>query len=140
MRLRGTSYPGQISCQGGTLTRRPYSFAYEPAAPTIPVRISSPAGPSLEITALVDTGSDVTVLEESIPGRLGLPAVGPAILRFAGGPALPAQLHAAAFELEGLKILLDAPAFGEETLLGRDLLNNLVLRLDGPGLFLDVGT
>jgi len=102
------------------------------------VRISSPAGPSLETTALLDTGSDVTVLEESIPGRLGLPTVGPAVLRFAGGPVQPAKLHAAAVEVEGLRMMLDVPAFGEETILGRDLLNSLVLGLDGPRLLLDI--
>jgi hypothetical protein len=47
-------------------------------------------------------------------------------------------VHAASVELAGLRVLARIVAFADEAILGRDILNQVVVTLDGPGLAVSV--
>lgn len=111
----------------------PYSHEYDPAAPVLPVEIEHPygAGGAL-IRALLDTGSDLTVLPADIVVQLRLPRVGTAAV--AGFDGLPQMvtLCAAKIRIAGMIWLVKAAGYGAEALVGRDVLNRLSLQLNGP--------
>lgn len=47
-------------------------------------------------------------------------------------------MHAAAVELGGLRVLARVLAYSDEAILGRDILNQVVMTLDGPGLVMSI--
>jgi predicted aspartyl protease len=102
------------------------------------VRLSVPSGDAgIQLAALVDTGADVSVMPLAAVQDLSLPVV--ATTRLAGvAGALDASLHAALVEVGGLSRLAEVVALGEEAILGRDLVNQLVLGLDGPRRLLEI--
>ena len=121
------------------MTKFPYSADCEPSCPVLPLRVALPlGGAGVGLVAVVDTGADMTLIPEPVARILGLPVISQ--IRVAGvtGTAEGADVFAAAIELAGKNLLVEVVAFGEETIVGRDLLNRLVLRLDGPGKLLDI--
>jgi predicted aspartyl protease len=83
---------------------------------------------------LVDSGADCTVVPRASARALGLPAVDRIWIEGVGGAARRATVHAAHVEFAGVRRLARVVAFGAEAILGRDLLNLTVARLDGPRL------
>lgn len=117
----------------------PYDRRRNPPAPVLPVRVGVPgAEPAAALLALVDSGADLTVLPEGVPAALGLPAVGQLTVRGVAGSA-QATVYAAALEVAGRQRVVEAVALGGEALLGRNVLNALVLTLDGPAETLRLG-
>jgi predicted aspartyl protease len=116
-------------------TRFAYDRGLEPPAPVVPVRISGPDGEdALVTTMLVDTGADCTLVSVALARRLGLPRIDVVTVSGVGGARKQASVHAAVVELGKLRLLIRAVAFAEEAILGRDVLNQIRVVLDGPGL------
>jgi predicted aspartyl protease len=115
--------------------RFPYEASFDPPAPVVPVRVASPHGEdAVMLPMLVDTGADCTLVPLSIIRRLGFPQVDVISLTGVGGGKGRATVHAASVEVGGLRLLARVVAFSDEAILGRDVLNQVALLLDGPGL------
>ena len=118
----------------------PYSTDYEPSCPVLTLRLTSPrGGAGVALAAVVDTGADITLIPEPVARALGLPVTSQIRLTSVTGTVEGADVCAAALELAGKNLLAEVAAFGEETIVGRDVLNRFVLGLDGPGALLDIG-
>jgi predicted aspartyl protease len=116
-------------------TRFAYDTSFDPPAPVVPVRLSGPTGDDAVLLAmLVDTGADCTLVPALLVRRLGLPQIDVIGVTGVGGARRRATVHAAAVELGGLRVLARIVAFAEEAILGRDVLNQAVVTLDGPSL------
>jgi predicted aspartyl protease len=112
-----------------------YDASLDPPGPVVPVRISGPVGEeAVMLPMLVDTGADCTLVPASIVRRLGLPQVDVVGLTGVGGARSRATVHAASVELGGAHLIARVVAFADEAILGRDVLNQVVVTLDGPGL------
>lgn len=83
---------------------------------------------------LVDTGADCTLVPVRIVRQLGLPQVDVVGLRGFGDIKQRATVHAASVELGRLRVTVQVVAFADEAILGRDVLNQGIMVLDGPGL------
>jgi predicted aspartyl protease len=116
-------------------SRVAYDLGLEPPAPVIPVRISSPAGePAAMLPMLVDTGADCTLVPVALVRTLGLPRIDVIAISGVGGASRQAAVHAAVIELSDVRLVVRAVAFAGEAILGRDVLNQLRILLDGPRL------
>jgi predicted aspartyl protease len=105
----------------------------------VPVRISRPLGEEAVLLAmLVDTGADCTLVPAPIVRQLGLPQIDVIGVTGVGGARRRSTVHAAAIELGGLRLVAGVVAFTGEAILGRDVLNQAVVTLDGPGLAISV--
>lgn len=118
-----------------------YDASLDPPAPVIPVRISAPVGEdAVVLPMLIDTGADCTLVPMALVRRLGLPEVDVIGITGVGGARQRATLHAASVELGERRLLARVVAFADEAILGRDVLNQIVATLDGPGLVLSMGS
>ena len=109
----------------------------------VPVRISLPIGQpvgeeAVVLPMLVDTGADCTLVPAQVVRRLGLPQIDVIGLTGIGDAKRRATVHAAAVEFGGVRVLARIVAFVDEAILGRDVLNQAVMRLDGPGLAISI--
>jgi predicted aspartyl protease len=121
------------------MPRYPYDRRYTPPAPVLPVRVGRPGTtPEVFLSALVDTGADISVLPEGLPGRLGLPAVDRVSVAGIGGLPHSLPVYAAEVAVNGFRKVIRAVSLGATPLIGRDLLNSLTVRLHGPEAILDV--
>ena len=112
---------------------------FDPAAPVLPLVVSAPSDVErVELPALVDTGADTTLIPIGIARALRLPLVDRTSLQGIGPKLYPAGVHAAVVRIGRFRALVRLTAFGDEALIGRDLLERLVLVLDGPALTLGV--
>lgn len=118
------------------MTQFRFDSAFDPPAPVLPVHVSGIAehGPAVLLQMLVDTGADCSLIPEKIARTLRLPLVDKLSIVGVGGNALPVPVHAAHLRVGSLRVLARVAAYGDEALLGRELLNLLVLRFDGPEL------
>jgi len=87
---------------------------------------------------LVDTGADATLVPARIVHRLGLPAVDVVAVSGVDGLKQRATVHLAWVELAELRVKARIIAFADEAILGRDVLNQGIVTLDGPGLIISV--
>jgi predicted aspartyl protease len=116
-----------------------YDTELDPPAPVIPVRVSGPTGETaMMLPMLVDTGADCTLLPVPIVRLLGLPQVDTVRIVGVGEVALRATRHVAVIEIGPLRLVAKIAAFVDEAVLGRDVLNQAVVTLDGPGLAMAV--
>ncbi|MGH9382158.1 MAG: hypothetical protein ACRD2Z_16335 [Thermoanaerobaculia bacterium] len=81
---------------------------------------------------LVDSGADCTLIPPSMARSLRLPAVGSIEIEGVGGGGGIATVYAAFLEMAESRFLARLAAFGDELIIGRDLLNRVVILLDGP--------
>lgn len=119
------------------------SFDYErdyeggSAAPVVELRVwAIGASDGVSARALIDSGAEATVLPLDVLTQAGAEPVGRARLRWGQAPGLTYDVYLAAIEigpyhLPGVRILADR-RFGE-AVLGQDVLNQLVVTLNGPG-------
>ncbi len=84
----------------------------------------------------MDSGADCTLVPRETARALRLPAVDEIWIEGIGGEARRAVVYAARVEFGLVDCLARVVAFGGEAILGRDLLNRTLARLDGPGLTL----
>lgn len=120
-------------------TRFAYDASVDPPAPVFPIQVSTPAGDQgVMLAMLVDTGADCTLLPAPVVRSLRLPQIDVISLSGVGGTKQRATVHAARVKLADLHLLVRVVAFADEAILGRDLLNQAVMMLDGPGLAITV--
>ncbi|MFI5309576.1 MAG: aspartyl protease family protein [Polyangiales bacterium] len=81
---------------------------------------------------LVDTGADCTLIPLHVARSLGLRLVDRVQIQGVVAGRHPASVFAARVQIGRFAKLARLVAFGDEALLGRDLSNQLVLRVDGP--------
>jgi predicted aspartyl protease len=120
-----------------------YLTSYVPPIPALTIHLA-PVGAAPQIgplTALVDTGADATLVPVKYLDEMEIPADYPAQLRDPWGSARRVQIYTvdiviANMRLPGLEVVGDE--LGDEIILGRSVLNRLVLLLDGPGQQSDV--
>lgn len=115
----------------------PYDPSRRPPAPVLPLRLRRiGAEPSTVVTALVDTGADVTVIPHRVGRDLRLPFLREIRILGIGGSARRATVHSAEVEIADVREILEVVVLGNEALVGRDLLNRWSVRLDGPNQLL----
>ena len=118
----------------------PFDDSYDPPMPVLPVHVSGvdldSAG--LLLHAIVDTGADCSVIPERTVRMLKLPVVDMVSVQGFAGDSKAQRIYAARLRIAGRSILARIVGFGGEPLLGRDVLNQLVLRLDGPDRQLEI--
>ncbi len=119
-----------------------YDTTYVPPAPIVRVFLVNPFNPSLQmqLLGLIDTGADITVVPEEVVARLGLIHQGDILVRdFSRVPSfrptylVDLQIGHHWFDLVEI---ISAPT--NELLLGRNVINSLDLRLNGPQLVLEI--
>ncbi len=115
----------------------PYSQRYAPPMPAIEVALGAPeTGCSLgPLTAILDTGADISIVPREYLVQLRAPVVGGGHLRSPWGERQPVKIYeldlcVAGQVLSQVEVAADPQA--REVLLGRDVLNMLNLQLDGP--------
>lgn len=115
------------------MARYLYARSYRPPAPVLPVRVRRPGAViSFLVAAIVDTGAGVSVVPEDLPVHLDLPAAGSmAVAGFDGIPRI-VPVYTIELDVNGHSSVLRAISFGTTALLGRDVLNALVVSLRGP--------
>lgn len=115
-----------------------YHASFTPPAPVIAAEIGSLAHPRRRrnAPALLDTGADITAIPETFAGLLDLYPIGRLQLEGVGGKLAPAFIYAVRLQVAGLVIpRLEAILTPFEfVVLGRDVLNQFYVRLDGPEL------
>jgi predicted aspartyl protease len=117
--------------------------SYFPPIPVLSIYLT-PVGEASQIgplTAIVDTGADATLVPLRYLDDLDVPADYPTRLRGPWGSARRVQVYTtdiviATLHLPGIEVVGDE--MGNEIILGRNVLNHLVLLLDGPGQQSDV--
>lgn len=99
----------------------------------VPVRVESPTGELGALLAgLIDSGADCTLVPARLVKQLGLLEVDRLAFSGVGGQPVRAGVYAARIELGSSSLLARVVAFGDEVILGRDLLNQCEVLLDGP--------
>lgn len=110
---------------------------FEPAAPVARARVSGPGQVArAQVPLLLDSGADVSVIPLAV-ARVVAAVIEPAAVpvRFLGGDIVTYEqatltVEFGRYRFHGAFLVADVD-FG---VLGRNILNNLVLTLDGPGL------
>jgi len=114
-----------------------YSSAYQPAAPVCDIYLGQPGhkatlGP---LQALMDTGSDMTVIPLSYLRQVAAKRISQGQARSMWGDSRQVEIYMVAFALNTLhistlQVLADDTT--DEIVIGRGVLNRLKLVLDGP--------
>jgi predicted aspartyl protease len=121
------------------MPRYPYGARYTPPAPVLPLSVGRPGvTPTVLLSALVDTGADISVLPQGLPVRLGLPAVGRVTVTGIDSLPRPIPVYAAEVAIDGYRATIRVVSLGATPLVGRDLLNRMTAHLRGPGAVLDI--
>ena len=130
--------------EGRGLIRYAYNLQKQPPAPFVLVTLRHPqTGAEVhDVPAQLDPGADCTVVPQAIVESLGLHFSGCSTIKGVGGIVeemnlYPVSLGVHQFQPRTIEVLAHA---GESwVLLGRDILNDFRLLLDGPGLALEIG-
>ena len=112
-----------------------YNSRYEPPAPVISITVHRPGDSTKLVTtdALVDTGADITCLPSTLVTAIGGEPAGVRTLYGINRVFLgEVNSYFLEFEIASITKLIEVVAFGDEPILGRNLLNEFVLELDGP--------
>lgn len=116
----------------------PYDQGFAPPAPVLPVDISIVDRPDRRTTvpALLDTAADITVLPDTLVDQLELAPVAETMVEGFEEQPKRAFVYVVAVHVVGTRLY---PArvvthSAEYALLGRNVLNNLFVRLEGPDL------
>ena len=120
------------------MNKATYSKAYFPPAPILPVKITPPGEAQEEVThiALVDTGADGTFVPTELLEALHLPIVYMTNVRSHLGERLHrVPIHKVDFvlfetiRLPNIEVVADD--WGNQIIIGRNLLNKIHIHLDG---------
>ena len=114
----------------------PYDATYHPPAPVLSLRLAAPGEPPQvrPLSALVDTGSEGTLFPTHYLEQVEAIDVGDAILHGVLGEAREVHLYEVDLHIGALllpSIIVVGDDQGSEVLLGRNVLNKLILLLDG---------
>lgn len=113
-----------------------YDTDYDPPAPVVLAEIAHPSQGELKVgcTALVDTGADGTMLPIDLLEQINAPLVGDALMRGVLGAGervdiFLAQIKIGNYPVGGIRVA--AMSVGSEPILGRDVLNQFIITLNG---------
>lgn len=120
-----------------------YSFTYFPPMPILPISLFVPEqaqwyGP---FTALVDSGADFTIIPLKLIEPLNLPVIGAANMVSQWQDRREAHVYLVDLQIGSIvlaQIEVAGDSFSDELILGRNVLNDLDLRLNGPDLQLEL--
>ena len=120
-----------------------YNENYNPAMPVVKVGLSVPGRSQAQtfVTALVDCGSDGTLIPLHILESMGAKLVDKAYIRGVLGHRQAVKLYMIDLYLAGHKIYaVEVVAVGpdDEIILGRDVLNQLEITLNGPAGVIEI--
>lgn len=116
-----------------------YSREYDPSAPLIELIIQAEGGRSETVTAFVDSGADGTIIPLRLLQKLGARYSDQRLLIGTTGKSQVVGLFPVTLQIGQEMIYgVAAAGYGEEIILGRDVLNQIVVILDGPGLTVEV--
>lgn len=111
-----------------------YDARYDPPAPVIDATLMEPR--RTNVSALVDSGADLTVVTEDKAKESSLTERPPITVAFIRGPDYVglAPIYRSKIRLRDTELLiaLAVAPISEEAILGRDLLNRLIVSLNGP--------
>ena len=110
-----------------------YDASYAPSAPIAQITIS--ANTEIEVNVLVDSGADVTLIPINLLQAIGARQMKTRQLRGVTGIAKRVGLHLVSIRLSThiiRSVYVVAGDKNTEAILGRDVLNHLVVTLDGP--------
>lgn len=111
----------------------PYDDSLDPPAPVLTVELRRPGSEaSTLVSMLVDTGADASVLPRSVALTVGLVRVAEVEVTGVTGSPIQAPVFDGAIVVAGHQLKVEFVGVGEEAILGRDVLERLVVRLDGP--------
>jgi predicted aspartyl protease len=116
--------------------RIPYDVRHEPAAPVIPILVGPPGRPEphISLQALVDTGSDLSGIAISVLRHMGVKPVDSASTVDFDGFRSENPLYIVSIKVGGVYLshVLILGIRADEPFLGRNVLNELDLNLNGP--------
>ena len=118
-----------------------YDDEYSPPAPVLRVTIRNLTDNTRHVTgdALVDTGADITCLPRAVVRAVGgEPASTYSVAGIGDTYIGSANSYFLEFEIGSTKKLIEAIAIGDELVLGRNVINELTLQLDGPARKLSI--
>jgi predicted aspartyl protease len=126
-----------------------YTFDYDPDYPfgpampmvEIQIRPVGRTGSNVSIQVVVDSGADATILPIRHLQAAGVEKVGKARMRWGGHLGQVYDVYLAvvtigALQVPGIRILADEHR--DEPVLGRDVLNYLVVTLNGPASVVEI--
>lgn len=112
-----------------------YDFRYSPSAPVIEVEIGSVATTdTAKLIPLIDSGADATLLPVELLKRLHAPRIDTRILRTITNERKAVSLYrvwlqVGSYRLPGVRVV--GVSTLESPVLGRDVLNHLIVTLNG---------
>jgi predicted aspartyl protease len=120
-----------------------YSRKLFPPAPYIEMRLGIPdeslkVGP---LSALIDSGADITVVPQHYIRRLGLSIEDHGFLRGEWGERRKVRIYTVDVSIDGIRlpaVEVAADAQIKEVLIGRNILNMLRVLLDGPKQIVEI--
>lgn len=124
------------------MTSYKYDSSFDPPAPVLPIKFSPPLTSTyVSAIALIDTGADMTVIPRSLTTKLSLQRVDIAYTQGVWGNVIESPVFSAKLRCETGEIKIIRVISWDENyaILGRDLINQCKLNLDGPKMFFDIG-
>lgn len=114
----------------------PYNTDYTPPIPVLSIRLAAPGEASQvePLSAILDTGSDGTLIPSQYLERVEAIDLGDAVLRSVLGEAREVHLYEVDMYIDSLllpSVVVVGNDHDDEVLLGRNILNKLILLLDG---------
>ena len=114
-----------------------------PPKPVVPVQFTNPlTGESSVVYCLLDTGADACHLPASIIRDFGETDFEPWGIRVVGGAEIDTRAHVLNVNLCGKQFaeldIVELPEGDDEPLLGRNVLNKFVVKLNGPDLVCEI--
>ena len=109
-----------------------YDTTYMPSAPVITIQVRDRK--EVRLTALVDSGADATMIPINILRSIGAHRVDTMQMRGITGVAQPVGLYSVMIQISSHilpSIHVIATARGSEVIPGRDVLNHLIITLNG---------
>lgn len=118
------------------MSHYPYDPTYAPPIPVCDITLMArAAGRRVELSAIVDTGADGTIVPIRYLHHIGARRAFEASLRSQWGERRTVFLYLVDLMIGGVTlpgVYVVGDELGDETVLGRDVLNRLRLLLDGP--------
>lgn len=108
---------------------------HNPPAPVVNITIHIPGDSTkhVKIDALLDTGADITCLPRAIIKALGAERASVHnVAGINGSPIGPADGYFLEFEIATKKRIYEVIAVGDEPILGRNIINEFIIELQGP--------
>lgn len=116
----------------------PYDQSYVPPVPVIEIALRLPEGDQIgPLPAVIDTGADVTVVPISTLAQLPIRPFQSGFLRSQWGERRSIDLYLLDIQIGGLTLPgvdVVGDELGHELILERNVLNKLIVLLDGPAL------